>query len=171
MTTSNGSPPNIAALDPLDIAYLKKAVLQAKKAWKYNEVPVGSLVVRDGIILSAAFNRKESTCDPTAHAELLAIRKAAKKIQDWRLDGATLYSTLEPCPLCAGAILQSRIARVVFGAWDHRWGAAGSVFNVFEHSFNHSVELVYADMPECATVLKAFFRERRKISKPFLDSV
>ena len=113
-----------------DERWMMEALELAKLAEEAGDVPVGALVVRDGRVLGRGFNRREAACDPTAHAEVLALREAAETDGIWRLDGATLYVTLEPCPMCAGAIVNSRIARLVFGAMDPKGGACGSLFDI-----------------------------------------
>lgn len=146
-----------------DVEYIRNALTLAREAVKRNEVPIGALVVRDRSILAAATNRTVRDQDPTAHAELLAIREASSKLDSWRLDECTLYVTLEPCAMCAGAIVLSRMKRVVFGAWDDKAGMAGSVGDLLRHPrLNHRPEVragVLAE--ECATVLEEFFREQR----------
>jgi tRNA(adenine34) deaminase len=126
-------------------------------------VPVGALVVRDEEVLGEGWNRPVASHDPTAHAEIVALRQAAEKIADYRLGGATLYVTLEPCPMCAAAIAHARIARLVFGAWDPRQGAAGSVFNlVTSDAMSHRVDTFGGVLSEdCGAMLKRFFATRR----------
>jgi tRNA(adenine34) deaminase len=146
-----------------DAQYIRNALDLAREALKRNEVPVGAVVVRDGSILAAATNRTIRDQDPTAHAEVLAIREAASKLDTWRLDQCTLYVTLEPCAMCAGAIVLSRMKRVVFGAWDEKAGMAGSVGDLLRHPrLNHRPEVragVLAD--ECGALLEEFFRQQR----------
>ena len=146
-----------------DEQYVRNALDLARDAAKRNEVPVGALVVQDGTILAATTNRTIRDQDPTGHAELLAIREAASKLDRWRLDDCTLYVTLEPCAMCAGAIVLSRMKRVVFGAWDEKAGMAGSVGDLLRHPrLNHRPEVragVLAD--ECARLLEEFFRAQR----------
>ena len=146
-----------------DEQYVRNAIDLARDAAKRNEVPIGAVVVRDGSILAATTNRTIRDQDPTAHAELLAIREAAAKLDRWRLDDCTLYVTLEPCAMCAGAIVLSRMSRVVFGAWDEKAGMAGSVGDLLRHPrLNHRPEVragVLAE--ECARVLEDFFRAQR----------
>jgi tRNA(adenine34) deaminase len=127
-----------------------------------DDVPVGCVLVKDGKLLSSAHNLREQTNDPTAHAEIVAIRKASRSLNNWRLEGVTIYTTLEPCPMCAEAILQSRIAKVVFGAYDPRSGALGSVFNLFCEGRMYPIPEVIGGIMEnqCQTVLKDFFRIR-----------
>lgn len=144
--------------------WMRLALKQAEAALEKDEVPIGAVIVKDGEILALACNEKETDNDPTAHAEILAIKRAAKKTGSWRLTDATLYVTLEPCPMCAGAIIQARIKRLVFGALDPKGGAAGSVLNVFDDKlWNHKVEVISGILEEeCAEVLKGFFRNKRK---------
>jgi tRNA(adenine34) deaminase len=147
----------------LDEQYIRNALDLARESVKRNEVPIGAIVVRNNSILSAATNRTVRDQDPTAHAELLAIREAASKLDTWRLDDCTLYVTLEPCAMCAGAIVLSRIKRVVFGAWDEKAGMAGSVGDLLRHPrLNHRPEVragVLAD--ECGRLLEGFFQAQR----------
>lgn len=142
---------------------MRRALELAREAEKVGEVPVGALIVADGKILSEGWNRPISSNDPTAHAEIVALRAAAQNARNYRLTGATLYVTLEPCPMCAGAIVHARIARVVFGANDPLAGAAGSVTNVFAiPSLNHHPEVIGGVLAEeCGAMLKEFFRARR----------
>ena len=138
----------------------------AKKAQRRDEVPVGAVLVLNGRVLATGANRREGGHDALAHAEVEAIRKGCKKIRSWRLENCTLYVTLEPCPMCAGAIVNSRIKRVVFGAYDPKAGAAGSVFNLFELPLNHKPETLGGVMAqECGRILTEFFREKRKRQK------
>ncbi len=132
-------------------------------AYDLAEVPIGAVLVKDGEVIARACNLKEELGDPTAHAEILALKEGAARLGGWRLSGATLYVTLEPCPMCAGAMLQARIDRVVFGAWDPKAGAAGSLLNVLEFPlFNHRVEVLGGILEdECAAMLKSFFRRLR----------
>ena len=125
-------------------------------------MPVGAVVIKDGQIIGVGENQKEHSHDPTSHAEIVAIRQAAAHLGDWRLDGCVLACTLEPCPMCAGAILQSRIAEVIFGAKDLRWGAAGTIVDLLtEKQFNHQCKVTYQPNSECESILKQFFKERR----------
>jgi tRNA(adenine34) deaminase len=127
------------------------------------EVPIAAILVRNNDVLAAAHNLREALQDPTAHAEMIVIRKAAQQLSSWRLTGTTLYVTLEPCPMCAGAIVQSRIARLVFGAWDPKAGACGSLFDIpADHRLNHRVDLVGGVLEkESQTLLREFFRLKR----------
>ena len=145
-----------------DEYFMREALKEAYKAADIDEVPVGAVLVKDGQILATAHNQKESCHDATAHAELLALQEAMKVLGDWRLNGTTLYSTLEPCPMCASAMLHARIDRVVYGAKDPKWGAAGSVIQLCDTPlFNHKLTITYVEMPACANILTAFFREIR----------
>ncbi len=143
--------------------YMKEALREADKAFEKGEAPVGAIIVKEGKIIARAYNLREKNLDPTAHAEILAIRKAAGKLDGWRLSGCDMYVTLEPCAMCAGAIIQARISRVFFGADDPKAGAAGSVVNLFEERrFNHRVEVEAGIMKEeCSQILKDFFRNLR----------
>ena len=144
-------------------AWMRCALDLAMRAEAEGEVPVGALVVLNGEIIGAGWNQPISSHDPTAHAEIVALRAAATKLGNYRLSGATLYVTLEPCPMCAGAMVHARVARVVFGAADPLAGAAGSVFNLLESSaLNHRVQLERGVLAEeCGIRLKAFFQARR----------
>ncbi|MSR88891.1 MAG: nucleoside deaminase [Candidatus Margulisbacteria bacterium] len=145
-----------------DVFGLILALAEAKKAAAMGEVPVGAVLVRSGVVVASGFNQKERLKDVLGHAEIQVISEASRVLGDWRLNGTTLYTTLEPCPMCAGVILHSRIARVVFGAWDLKWGAAGSVVNLFvPKQFNHVTEIVYVPMEKCEEILRVFFRKRR----------
>ena len=149
--------------DALDIAYMRQALVLAQRAETAGEVPVGALVVFDNKVIGEGWNRPISTNDPTAHAEIVALRAAANHLRNYRLTGASLYVTLEPCPMCAGAMVQARVARVVYGAADPLAGAAGSVFNVLSApSLNHRAALQGGVLQDqCTHLLKAFFRARR----------
>jgi len=143
--------------------FMKIALDEAKKAAGIDEVPVGAVIVKDGIIVSQAFNTRESSKDATAHAEMAAIKKACEALGGWRLIDCEMYVTLEPCLMCSGAILQSRIEKLYMGAMDPKAGAAGSVINVFEdYWFHHKCE-VYTGIlqEECSSILKEFFKKKR----------
>lgn len=146
-----------------DVYWMRHALALAARAEAEGEVPVGAVVVRGDELLGEGWNRPVSLRDPTAHAEILALRGAAQKAGDYRLGGATLYVTLEPCPMCAAAIAHARVARLVFGAWDPRQGAAGSVFNlVTARELNHRVDTFGGVLSEeCGAILKQFFATRR----------
>lgn len=147
--------------------YMKQALKEAEKAYKKLEVPVGAIIVKNGKIIARAHNQKEEKKDTTKHAEILAIQKASKKLQAWRLIDCEMYVTLEPCSMCAGAIINSRIKKIYIGALDEKTGAAGSVLNLFDdYTFNHKVEVEKGLLKEnCENILKEFFKELRKIKK------
>jgi len=147
----------------LDRQFMQQALEQAKLAAIAGEVPVGAVLVRDGQVISTGFNQPISKSDPSAHAEMMAIRAAALDESNYRLPGTTLYVTLEPCTMCAGAILHARVERVVFGAIDPKTGAAGSVLNVFlNKQINHQTQVEGGIMgEECGQILRDFFKERR----------
>lgn len=142
---------------------MREALVLAEQAAGAGEVPVGAVVVRDGVVIGRGHNRPVGACDPTAHAEVVALRAAAQQVGNYRLPGATLYVTLEPCPMCAGALLHARIARVVAGAVDPRGGAAGSVVDVFRPGiFNHTLRYEQGlEADASADLLRSFFRARR----------
>jgi tRNA(adenine34) deaminase len=150
-------------LNPNDERFMRAALESARSAEQAGEVPIGAVVVLDGRILSRAGNRTITDCDPAGHAEITALREAAREIKNYRLLGATIYVTIEPCAMCAGAMIQARIARLVYGADDAKAGAVRSCFSILEHEkLNHRVEVtsgVLAD--ECASLLKSFFAARR----------
>jgi tRNA(adenine34) deaminase len=142
--------------------YMEVAIKEARKALYLQEVPVGAVIVKDGKVLSRAYNLRETLKDPTAHAEILAIRKAAEILGSWRLTGCSIYVTLEPCPMCAGAIVNSRISNLYIGTFDPRAGACGSVMNLVQNeSLNHYVKVHWEYSDECSDILTNFFRERR----------
>lgn len=147
----------------LDLKFMQQALEQAKLAALAGEVPVGAVLVRDGEVLSQAFNKPISNHDPSAHAEMLALRAAAHQDGNYRLPGTTLYVTLEPCVMCAGALMHSRVERVVYGAPDPKTGSAGSALDVFSvKQINHQTRIEGGLMSEeCGQVLKDFFKERR----------
>lgn len=147
--------------------YMKEAIRQAKKAGKLDEVPIGCVIVRDGKIIARGYNRRNTEKSTLAHAEIQAIRKASKVIGDWRLEDCTMYITLEPCQMCAGAIVQARIPRVVIGSRNPKAGCAGSILDLLHvPAFNHQVELEEGVLQEeCSEMLTSFFRELRKKKK------
>ena len=147
--------------------FMKQALKEAKKAYEKLEVPVGAVIVKDGKIIAKAHNLNETKTVTTKHAEILAIQKASKKLESWRLLDCEMYITLEPCSMCAGAIINSRIKKVYIGALDEKTGAAGSVLNLFEdYKFNHKVEVEKGVMQEeCENILKDFFKMLRKYKK------
>ena len=144
--------------------FMKAALKEAQKAYEKEEVPIGVVIVKDDKIIAKAHNLKEIKKDTTEHAEIRAIKKASKKLDSWRLLDCEMYTTLEPCPMCAGAIIQSRIKKVYIGAMDEKTGAAGSVLNLFkDYKFNHNVEIESGILEEqCKTILKDFFKMLRK---------
>ncbi|MEZ3502877.1 MAG: tRNA adenosine(34) deaminase TadA [Lachnospiraceae bacterium] len=147
--------------------YMKEAIRQAHKAWKLQEVPIGCVIVKDGKIIARGYNRRNTDKNTLAHAELLAIRKASRAVGDWRLEECTMYITLEPCQMCAGAIVQARISRVVIGSRNPKAGCAGSVLNLLQMPrFNHQVELTEGVLEEeCSSMLTDFFKELRSQRK------
>jgi tRNA(adenine34) deaminase len=155
-----------------DAYWMGVALKEAGKAAEKGEVPIGAIIVRDGEILGRGHNLREGKHDPTAHAEMIAIRKASSKTGGWRLTGAALYVTLEPCVMCMGAILLARFDRVVFGCFDPKGGAAGSLYDLSDDSrLNHRVELVSGVREEeCSAILSGFFSELRKRKKAAVSS-
>ena len=147
--------------------YMKQALKEAQKAFDIMEIPVGAVIVKNGKIIARAYNQKETKNDTTKHAEILAIQKASKKLKSWRLIDCEMYVTLEPCSMCAGAIINSRIKKIYIGTMDEKTGAAGSVFNLFkDYTFNHNVEVETGIMQfECENILKLFFKKLRKSKK------
>ncbi|HEY9576502.1 MAG TPA: tRNA adenosine(34) deaminase TadA [Pseudobacillus sp.] len=150
-----------------DKFYMQLAIEQAKKAESLGEVPIGAVIVLDGEVIASAYNLRETTQNAITHAELLAIEKACQKIGSWRLEEAELYVTLEPCPMCSGAIILSRIERVIYGAKDPKAGCAGTLMNLLEDSrFNHQSEVVSGVLEEeCGKMLSDFFRKLRQRKK------
>ncbi|MBN6187349.1 tRNA adenosine(34) deaminase TadA [Aneurinibacillus sp. BA2021] len=150
-----------------DEYYMGLAMEEARKAGALGEVPIGAVIVRDGQVVGRGYNLRETKKDPLAHAELIAIKEASEALGGWRLIGAALYVTLEPCPMCAGAIVQARIPRVVYGAVDPKAGCAGTLMNLLqEERFNHQVETIQGVREqECGALLTDFFRALRKKRK------
>ena len=153
-----------------DEKFMKEALKQAKKAYLLGEVPIGCVIVRDGAIIARGYNRRNTDKNTLSHAEISAIRKASKAVGDWRLEGCTLYVTLEPCQMCAGALVQSRIDKVVIGCMSPKSGCAGSVLNLLQNEqFNHQVEIETGVLEEaCSKILSEFFvhlRERNAMEK------
>ena len=150
-----------------DIKYMKAALKQAEKALAIGEVPIGAVIVENGRIIGRGYNRRNTDHTTLAHAEITAIRKANKKVGDWRLEGCTLYVTLEPCQMCAGALVQSRIDRVVIGAPSFKSGCGGTLMNILQNNeFNHQVEIETGVMlEECTAILQKFFKELRLRNK------
>ena len=150
-----------------DIKYMKEAIRQAKKAWKLTEVPIGCVIVYNDKIIGRGYNRRNTDKTTLGHAEITAIKRASKIMGDWRLEDCTLYVTLEPCQMCAGAIVQARIPRVVIGSMNPKAGCAGSILNLLDmQQFNHRCEVVRGVMKqECSDMLTTFFKELREIKK------
>ncbi len=161
MVTANlDNSPNAAT------SYMQAALREAHKASLLGEVPIGAVIVHQGKIIARGHNQRETVRDVTLHAEIVAIRKACRKLKSWRLDDCELYVTLEPCVMCAGAIVQSRIAKVCFGADDPKAGAAGSITDIFELKQNHQVDVEKGLLKEaCSQILKDFFADRRQKDK------
>ena len=147
--------------------FMKEALKEARKAYNKLEVPVGAVIVKDGKVIARAYNQKEMKKDTINHAEILAIKKASKKLESWRLVDCDMYVTLEPCSMCAGALIQSRIRKVYIGALDEKTGACGSVLNLLnDYDFNHKVEVETGILKEeCEDMLKNFFKELREMKK------
>ena len=149
-----------------DELFMKKAIVRAKTAAKHGEVPVGAIIVQNGVVISDGRNMREGKENALAHAEIIAIERACRKLGRWRLHDCQLYVTLEPCPMCAGAIVNSRIERVVFGAYDKKAGAYGSVFNMSDFPLNHFPKVEGGVLEEkCASLLSVFFKELRQKKK------
>lgn len=143
--------------------YMALAISEAQKAQEIDEVPIGAIIVHNGEIIARAHNRRETDRSPLSHAEILAIRDASEYLGGWRLLNCTLYVTLEPCPMCAGAIVNARIPRVVFGAYDKKAGAFGTLYNLAEGKLNHTPEITGGILKaECAALLSNYFRQKRK---------
>lgn len=145
--------------------YMKLALKEAQKAYVELEIPVGAIIVKDGKVIAKAYNEKEKKQDATKHAEILAIQRASKKLKNWRLYDCDMYVTLEPCSMCAGALIQSRIRKIYIGAMDEKTGSCGSVLNLLkDYKFNHNVDMEYGVCKEeCEKILKDFFKELREI--------
>lgn len=153
----------VAIISPEDETFLREALAEAGRAARMDEVPVGAVIVRDGQMIARAANTREGSKCATHHAEILAIEEACRTLGGWRLPGTTLYVTLEPCPMCAGAIANARVERVVFGAYDPKAGAYGSVFDLNALPLNHHPAVVGGCLePECRSVLTSYFRAKRK---------
>lgn len=150
-----------------DEKYMRAAIREAKKAYALGEVPIGCVIVFEERIIGRGYNRRIADKNVLSHAEIIAIKKACKKMGDWRLEGCTMYVTLEPCPMCAGAIVQARIPKVLIGSMNPKAGCAGSVMNLLdEKGFNHQVEMEAGLLgEECSQILKDFFKELRKKRK------
>ena len=150
-----------------DERFMKEAIRQARKAYAIGEVPIGCVIVYEGRVIARGYNRRTIDKNTLAHAELLAIRKASRKLDDWRLEGCTMYVTLEPCQMCFGAIIQARIPKVVVGCMNPKAGCAGSILNLLDvPQFNHQAELVTGVLEEeCSQMMKNFFKELREKKK------
>lgn len=150
-----------------DERFMKEAIRQARKAYAIGEVPIGCVIVYEGRVIARGYNRRTIDKNTLAHAELLAIRKASRKLDDWRLEGCTMYVTLEPCQMCSGAIIQARIPKVVVGCMNPKAGCAGSILNLLDvPQFNHQAELVTGVLEEeCSQMMKNFFKELREKKK------
>jgi tRNA(adenine34) deaminase len=146
--------------------FMLQALLEAEKALRLNEVPVGAVIVHDGLIIGRGYNQVETLNDPTAHAEIIAITSACATLENKYLTGCTLYVTLEPCSMCAGALIWSKMDRIVFGATDEKAGACGSILNIAQNkSLNHHVEIIQGVLElDASELLKQFFKSRRKLS-------
>ncbi|UNC90644.1 tRNA adenosine(34) deaminase TadA [Candidatus Contubernalis alkaliaceticus] len=144
--------------------FMRAALEEAQNAFEKGEVPIGAVLVKDGQVIVRAHNLKEERRDPTAHAEILVIQKASQIFNSWRLAGTTLYVTIEPCPMCAGALIQARVGKLVFGARDVKAGVCGSLYNlVQDNRFNHCLEIEEGILKDsCAEIMQRFFKERRK---------
>ena len=153
----------MAVIKSVEEKYMKEALKQAKKAYALGEVPIGCVIVHEGKIIGRGYNRRNTDKNTLAHAEITAINKASKVIGDWRLEECTLYVTLEPCQMCAGAIVQARIPEVVMGCMNPKAGCAGSILNILEmHQFNHQVKVTRGILEaDCSQMLKTFFEELR----------
>lgn len=150
--------------------FMKRALIEAETAYEMGEVPIGCIIVKNGKIIASAYNLKEEYKDATAHAEILAIQEASLNLEAWRLSGCTMYVTIEPCAMCAGAIVNSRIDKLVIGSMDEKAGACGSVLNIVENDkLNHKVEVISGVLEEeCSNMMKNFFknlRNRNKLNK------
>ncbi|MDD4680724.1 MAG: tRNA adenosine(34) deaminase TadA [Clostridia bacterium] len=150
-------------------ALMQEALVEAQKAYVFDEVPIGAVVVKDGKIIGRGHNLRERVKDPTLHAEIIAIKQAAKALGSWRLSDCDLYVTIEPCPMCAGAVLQARIRQLIFGARDPKAGCAGSLYNLLQDSrFNHQTEVVEGVLEEdCSQIMKDYFRQKRNKTDQF----
>lgn len=156
-----------------DEKYMREALRQAKKAYALREVPIGCVIVYEDRVIARGYNRRNTDKNTTAHAEINAIRRASKKLGDWRLEGCTIYITLEPCQMCAGAIVQSRISRVVIASMNPKAGCGGSVLNLLEMpEFNHQCVVTRGVLwEECSTMLSGFFRELREQKRQERDNI
>ncbi len=151
----------------VDASFMRQAMLLAEKAQAIGEVPVGAIIVVDSIIVGQGYNQSIALHDPSAHAEMLALREAARNLENYRVLDATLYVTLEPCPMCAGAMVHGRVKRIVFGAYDQKTGAAGTTMNLVQHdALNHKMQVTGGCLQDdCGAQISAFFKQRRKQKK------
>ena len=146
--------------------FMNEALKEAKKAYEKEEIPVGAVIVKDGKVIARGYNLKETKVNTIKHAEIIAIEKASKKLNSWRLEDCEMYVTLEPCSMCAGAIINSRIKKVYIGTMDEKTGACGSVLNLFEYNFNHKVEIETEILKDkCKKLIQDFFKELRNKKK------
>ncbi len=166
VSSGDDAPDFAADMQPHE-AWMRLALAQAEQAAEEDEVPVGAVIVREGRVIAAAYNQRETLHDPTAHAEMIAITQAAESLGSWRLDGCVLYVTLEPCPMCAGAIIQARIPRVVFGATDPKAGAVCSLYRMLDDErLNHRAQAIGGVLAEpCGEILTRFFQRQRALGK------
>lgn len=150
-------------MEKSDEFFMEQALIEAKKAFKQKEVPIGAVIVCKGEIIGRGYNKRESENDPTAHAEMIAIKKAAKRLKDWRLEGCSIYVTVEPCLMCAGAIQKARIKRLIYGTESKKDGASGTLLNILQDQrLNHQVEIqTKVKEKECKELLKKFFNKLR----------
>lgn len=150
-----------------DIYYMKEALKEAKKAYFKDEVPIGAIIVKDDKIIARGYNKREASHDPTAHAEIIALRKASKKLNSWRMPNTKIYVTVEPCAMCAGAILWARIDEVIYGTYDDKGGAISTCFKLYEQpNLNHRPRIKSGVLQkECQTLIKNFFKDKRKVKK------
>jgi tRNA(adenine34) deaminase len=153
--------------ESIDEQFMAIAIQQARLAWLEGEVPVGAVLVKDGKVIATGYNRPIGNSDPSAHAEMVALRVGAELLNNYRLPGCELYVTLEPCLMCSGAMMHARLSRVIFGASDAKTGTCGSVMNVFDHTqLNHHTQVTSGVLAEqCSNMLKAFFAERRQLAQ------
>ncbi len=147
----------------MDKIYMKEALLEAKKAFEMEEIPIGAVIVKNNTIIARGHNLKETMKDPTAHAEIIAIRRASEVLRSWRLTDCDLYVTIEPCAMCAGSLVQARISRLIIGAMDPKAGATGSLYNIAnDERLNHRIEVVHGVLEnECSSIMKEFFKKLR----------
>lgn len=150
----------------MEYNFMNEAIIEAEKAFELDEIPVGAVIVKDNKVIARAHNLKESLNDSTCHAEILAIKEASKVLNSWRLNGCSMYVTLEPCPMCAGAIVQSRLSKLYIGTFDERSGACGSVMNIVQNDFlNHWVDVKWTYEEKCSILLQNFFKKKRRENK------